>query len=543
MGRSIVYCDKCGQLLREEEFRLGRASTADNRSYCGNCRPASSTTSLPKLPPAAKVSTSRIPKQPNNESRRLGVSSPSLGTPAAPPEAPAKSTSRMLLIGGGIGAVVIGLLFFLAGSRPDSRRTEDSGATQRVLIEHPPPPVDKSSPEERQLEETARAACVKAYGIRSTRPQDLAAQWRAFEEAVAASRGSSYAADATSQLERIRRKFAEEREALDAQTQDAMSRDQLKVAVGLWEAEAKRYDVAEWAKPAADRLAELKAEVERRFLVARDAASEARRRGDEAEAKNIRSRVAGWGLPGYAEQLDQVLASIVPEKPKPPTEDPDRDLKEREAYLNRWKEILGPIAAREYGEAVRILDKLHEETRNEVLKKDCARDLANVKLAAAFMAEASPLLGRLTKGQKLACTFTDPAGALSRLDDVVLKIDATRVELKWEEASRVIPFGEVGAATLAGLVRGKPALGAAVACFLEGDPEGAKKAVGDTAASVPESYGILGKEAAVERARDEKEIRARTLFYDAERDYFDLTETAGAVAKYRQLLGEFAGTV
>src|SRR5207237_1193603 len=133
------------------------------------------------------------------------------------------------------------------------------------------------------------------------------------------------------------------------------------------------------------------------------------------------------------------------------------------------------------------------------------------------------------KGQKLAWDFLDPAGAAARLEDVVLKIDATRVEVKWEEGSRVIPFGEVGAATLSELLKGKSPRGAAVAAFLEGDPDGAKRAGGDAAASVPEYYGVLGREAAEARRRDEREARARSLFYEAERDYFEASESAAAV--------------
>lgn len=536
MGRSIVYCDKCGQLLKEEDFRQGKASTADNRSFCVGCRPANTTTNLPKIPAPSKISTSRIPKQPTQ--RLPSVSPPGGATPAVPQEAPAKN-NQLLFIGGGIGVVVIGLAFMMmSGGKTDPRRPEESKEVQNVVAFHPPPPVDKSSPEERQLEEAARAACVKAYGIRSTRPQDLAAQWRAFEEAVAASRGSSYAGDATSQLEKVRRKFAEEREALEARTQDAMSRDQLKTAISIWEPELKRYDVGEWTRPVTARLEELRAEVERRFGVALEAASEAKRRGDETEARSIRSKVAAWGLGGYPERIDQALAAIVPDKPKPPADDPDKARKEREGYVNRWKEILGPAAAREYGEAVKLLEKLLADTKDEQLKKDCARDLENVKLAAAFIAEAAALLPKVPKGQKLAWTFIDPAGAVGRLDDVVLKIDATRVEVKWEEGYRVIPFGEVGAATLNELTKGKSAKAAAVACALEGDEEGAKKIDG----GVPDYYAVLGREAAEARARDEREARARTLFYEAERDYFDPAEQGAAVTRYKTILGELSAT-
>src|SRR5258708_13415965 len=118
MGRSIVYCDKCGQLLKEDDFREGKASTADNRNYCGNCRPTHSTASLPKLPPAPKVSTSRIPKQP---SQRLPSISPPASMPAVSPEPP-KSNSQMLLIGGPTGPVVIRLLSALMSRPPPPPR-------------------------------------------------------------------------------------------------------------------------------------------------------------------------------------------------------------------------------------------------------------------------------------------------------------------------------------------------------------------------------------------------------------------------------------
>ena len=122
MGRSIVYCDKCGQLVKEDDFRLGKATTADNRSYCGNCRPATSTRSLPALPPPSKISTSRIPKQ---ESRRTGSISPVAGTPAQVSEAPPKSNTTLLLVGGGIGVVVIGVIFVAMSGRSSPPPADD----------------------------------------------------------------------------------------------------------------------------------------------------------------------------------------------------------------------------------------------------------------------------------------------------------------------------------------------------------------------------------------------------------------------------------
>ena len=303
MGRSIVYCDKCGLLLKEEDFRQGKASTADNRSYCAACRPTVSTTSLPKVPAPGKISTSRIPKQPQHESRRIGSTSP---PPMAPPAEPPKtqSNSQLLMIGGGIGVVVVGILaVMMSGSKPAPRQTTEE-TTQTVVMNHPPPPVEKASPEERALEESARAASLKAYQIRSVRPNDLAAQWRAFEEYAAAARGSSYAADATGLMDKLRRRIADERAAIEAKVQEAMGREDLKGALGALEAEAKRYDMPEWTRPAASRLEELRAEAERRLAVAIESASDLKRRNDEAGAKNVREKFSSEpGIDFVAKQL------------------------------------------------------------------------------------------------------------------------------------------------------------------------------------------------------------------------------------------------
>src|SRR5262249_44358408 len=116
MGRSIVYCDKCGNLLKEEDFRQGKASTADNRNFCATCRPTYSTTVVQTVPQSPKISTARIPKQPSQRLPTVGTPPP---TPSAPP--PPKSNSQMLVIGGVVGVVLVGLVFVMmsgGGSGP-----------------------------------------------------------------------------------------------------------------------------------------------------------------------------------------------------------------------------------------------------------------------------------------------------------------------------------------------------------------------------------------------------------------------------------------
>jgi hypothetical protein len=44
MGKEIVYCGKCGIILREKEFARGLAHTVDHRPYCTRCRPLATPT-------------------------------------------------------------------------------------------------------------------------------------------------------------------------------------------------------------------------------------------------------------------------------------------------------------------------------------------------------------------------------------------------------------------------------------------------------------------------------------------------------------------
>src|SRR6185295_12261317 len=105
MGRQIVYCEGCGNSLREDDFEKGRGRTIDNRPYCTECRPFKdgeeetaprrvSSGKIPAPPPQRKTSTGHIPIVP--APRR----------PAAPKPA------NPLMIWAGVGGVVFVLLIF-----------------------------------------------------------------------------------------------------------------------------------------------------------------------------------------------------------------------------------------------------------------------------------------------------------------------------------------------------------------------------------------------------------------------------------------------
>jgi len=551
MGRSIVYCDKCGQLLKEESFLQGKAFTQDNRNYCAACRPSSltlpqakkiSSSRIPKQPAQESISSSRIPKQPTQESRRVPAVPPPPSPAASPNDDAAKSRKIYLAAAGGIVAlcVVIGI----ATSGGKEKRTTEPPDPVQTVVSVKPAPTENLSPENRRHEEAARAACVKAYGVPE---KDLSARWRAFEAALEAARGTSYAAEADGQLKKLRRLFDEERSALESRTQEILGREQYKAALDLWEGELRRYDVAEWTKPAQQRIADLKAEFERRIGVMREAVSDARRRGDQAEVQRVRTRVAGWGMPGFAEQIDKTVAETPAVKPEaPPT--PAGNATAIDAYRARWKEIVAPAAFRDFAEAAKAMEKLVAESKDDSVKKEAADDLENLRLAAGLVQESLPLLAKLAKGQRVALAYWDAAGSPVRHEETVVKIDAHRIEMRQAEGSFVIPIGEVASATLADLFKARAAKkdtdnrAAAVACLLEGDADAAQRFRAEPIASINDKYAEAAKEALPRRAADEKETAARRLFYEAERTYFDYGEMVAAIGKYKALLAEHGGT-
>ena len=44
MGKEIVYCGKCGIILRSKDFARGLAHTIDHGHYCTRCRPLATPT-------------------------------------------------------------------------------------------------------------------------------------------------------------------------------------------------------------------------------------------------------------------------------------------------------------------------------------------------------------------------------------------------------------------------------------------------------------------------------------------------------------------
>jgi hypothetical protein len=148
MGRQIVYCEGCGNSLREDDFDRGKGRLLDNRPFCTECRPYQEGEEPPR-----RASSGRVPIQPprKNATERLPIVNP-------PPRRPAPATqSNPLPIIAGVGGVALLILIFAvtqSGGPPPAPPPEKPSTplivdipTHRPSAEPvPPPPRDPPPP-------------------------------------------------------------------------------------------------------------------------------------------------------------------------------------------------------------------------------------------------------------------------------------------------------------------------------------------------------------------------------------------------------------
>jgi hypothetical protein len=124
----------------------------------------------------------------------------------------------------------------------------------------------------------------------------------------------------------------------------------------------------------------------------------------------------------------------------------------------------------------------------------------------------------------------------------VIQADADRVELRTGKESTFVEWSDVSAASLAGLSKAEPRV-RALFCLLEGEADAARAALGEKADAVAAKYFAA---AAVLKARIPRpaaeEVRARELFYQAEREWRSMETRGTSAEKYRSLRNDFAAT-
>src|SRR5689334_10332658 len=142
MGRQIVYCEGCGNSLREDDFDRGKARQIDNRPFCTACRPYEEGEEPPK-----RASSGRVPAQPparKNATDRVPIV-------AAPPRraGPAPHATNPLPIIAGVGGVIALILIVAVSQRsstPPPPPPERPSTPLVIDVPKPRPPVDPIVP-------------------------------------------------------------------------------------------------------------------------------------------------------------------------------------------------------------------------------------------------------------------------------------------------------------------------------------------------------------------------------------------------------------
>jgi hypothetical protein len=503
MGRPIVYCDACGKLLREDDFTRGKAHEVDNRNFCVECRPL----------PAAPVSPGRAFHAPRKSSSgQIPAATPRAGSKSAlPVTVPPPASKTGLLFGLAAGSLLlVGIVVALASSSPRKPAVEEEIRLRPAV--RPAAPPEPPAPDG-----ASREPLLKALAFRRANPNDLGGQIREFEAAIRALAGTRHEEDAKRELAAVQRRIRTELEEVEKQAWPLAVAEEFGKAVSLLEAARRRYDHPDWIRGIDPQIAKVRALLETAKAEVRAKAEEARKRKAGDDLSRLSTRVSRWEIPDEEAALAAHLLLTPPPPaavpPPPPPSTPAVDLP-----APKRAEALAHAAARDYEAALASL-------------ADAKEDADVLRAAQAAAQEGAAALLRAPRGKKLAVEYRDPSGEPARIDDLLLRADATRLEMKLGEASIVIPIGEVSARTLADAYRTRAgakredARAAAALCWVEGDVEGA------TGVALPARLKGAGPPA------DEA---ARRLFYDAESLFFE--RPAESMAGYRTLLVDHAST-
>ena len=142
MGRQIVYCEGCGNSLREDDFDRGKARLVDNRPFCTECRPFKEGEEPPR-----RSSSGRVPAQPpmrKNATERVPVVNP---PPRRPSAGPAASSPIPIIAGvGGVALLVLIFAVTQSGSPPPPPPPEKPSTPLVIDLPKPAPRVDPDPP-------------------------------------------------------------------------------------------------------------------------------------------------------------------------------------------------------------------------------------------------------------------------------------------------------------------------------------------------------------------------------------------------------------
>lgn len=592
LGREFYYCSRCQTRLSTEDLHAGTAVRLRDQVACERCLPD-------LLAPLSLKEQEEILMQVRvrREGGRPAATRPV--TPPSLPRVPGSSTSTRLRTVGPIrpagsgartaaalvfvGAVILlGVLAALHFLNEPPRPTELPAAatppapppfpvTAPVEVRVYRPPADgrepartAASPAASPREQAARAALEKARQAAQAVPADPAGALDLYRKALLEAVGTPLYAEAQREIEELQKKVKElvaaELEALDRDVRTACEKEEFGRAIQILEKARAKYPAGEWTQGVDLRLRDVTVKhAWPAFISIRDKALDARRRGAEDELRALKERVARWGLPSFATELERML-SAAGENPAaaspPPAPPPELKPLSEEArlYQNFWQEAARLASAREYDAAVAALERAAERIREPDLGTEARADLEALRGAAATAREALEALLRWPPGERLPLEYYDERGSPRKVEAPLVRADAQEVEVMQDGAPVAVDLGETTARSLAEILSrlagSRPSASPralAIFCLLDGDVEAARRFLGGPSDQIPWKYWALAGRVAEERANPateagRREIAARRLYFAAEAERRAPRTRGAAIEKYRLLLNDYADT-
>ena len=321
MGHQIFYCDICGGQIRSADLEGGQAFEIDNRKFCLKCGPEMLRT-LPKDQFKEIFQNIATPSRPTPVVTGEGAS-----RTKRIPRATTAPSSPAPWMAAGLGGVVLlaGLLWWALGSAstPEPAPAPVTAVRPPEVKKAPPPaPKDPTPPPTTPAppsvlpaspnkDQVAVDALRKAQEWAAANPSDFDGAIRKFQDATFLATGTSVQAEAGKALELYRQKqrgfFAAEMETLEPDVKAAVKEEKFRKAVDILALAKARHPSAEWQLLVGKRSREINDVAFKLLDQVKEDAREAQRRGDEEKLKQLRSRVASWGIAQFIKEFRETV--------------------------------------------------------------------------------------------------------------------------------------------------------------------------------------------------------------------------------------------
>jgi hypothetical protein len=319
MGHQIFYCDICGEQIRSADFDSGQAFEIDNRKFCLKCGPEMLRT-LPKDQFKEIFQNITTPARPipaaSSEPRTKRVSA------ATGP----KTSAGPWIAVAGVGAILLcGLLWWgLGSSAPEPIpvpvtvkpvRPPEQKKAPPPPKESPPPPTPvappPSVPASPNKDKVALDALRKAQEWATANPSDFDGAIRKYQDASFLATGTSVQAEAGKALDLWRQKqrdfFAAELATVEPDVKAAVKEEQFKKALDILALAKSRHPSAEWQLLVGKRSREINDSAFKLLDKVKEDAREAQRSGDDEKVKQLRARIASWGIAQFIREFRETV--------------------------------------------------------------------------------------------------------------------------------------------------------------------------------------------------------------------------------------------